>query len=90
MAIVCYSVLLLPVLGFVNIYFMRYSLVSDHWQYIATIVPVRQAFAGATTALARRFMPGQRRFRRPSGCWPCCPSWSWRTKPHVQRCGDLL
>jgi tetratricopeptide (TPR) repeat protein len=56
MLIVCYVALLLPVLGFVNIAFMQYSLVADHWQYIATIVPCAM-FAGISVTLARRFLP---------------------------------
>ena len=45
MLVVCYVALLLPVLGFVNVYFMEYSLVADHWQYAAMIVPCA-VFAG--------------------------------------------
>jgi protein O-mannosyl-transferase len=52
--IVCYVALLLPALGFVAIIFMQYSLVADHWQYAAMIVPCA-ALAGVAAALARGF-----------------------------------
>ena len=61
MLLVCYVALLLPALGFVNVYFMRYSLVADHWQYAAMIVPCA-VFAGAATTLFDRW-----RWGRPAG-----------------------
>jgi protein O-mannosyl-transferase len=58
MLIVCYAALLLPVLGFVNISFMQWSLVADHWQYAATIVPAA-VLTGAAANWAFR-QPGRR------------------------------
>ncbi len=73
MLIVCYVALLLPVLGFVNLDFMRYSLVADHWQYLAMIVPVA-VFAGLAAFVARRFLRRWRRSWRRRHYWPAWPS----------------
>lgn len=43
-----YVLTLLPVLGFFNIYFMRYSLVADHWQYLS-IPGIIALFSGTVT-----------------------------------------
>ena len=47
-----FCVMLVPVMGFTDVYFMKYSLVADHYQHLALIGVV--AFAGSAWA-RRRF-----------------------------------
>jgi protein O-mannosyl-transferase len=46
-----FVVSLFPVLGFFNVYFFRYSFVSDHFQYLAGIGPLALAASGIVTGL---------------------------------------
>ncbi len=48
-----YLTMLMPALGFVNIYFMRYSLVADHWQYFS-IIGLIALVVGAGATIAER------------------------------------
>jgi protein O-mannosyl-transferase len=64
MLMVCYVGLLLPALGFVNIAYMEMSLVADHWQYAAMIVPCA-IFAAVMATLGRPL------WRRPAGYALC-------------------
>jgi tetratricopeptide (TPR) repeat protein len=51
-ALGCYAAALLPILGFIKMSFMRYSLVADHFQYAA--LPVAMAVLGAVCISAGR------------------------------------
>ncbi len=44
---------LFPVLGFFNLYTFRYSLVANHYQYLASLGPITLAAAGAVLLFAR-------------------------------------
>jgi len=48
-----YVVSLFPVLGFFSVYFFRYSFVSDHFQYLASMGPLALAGAGIVTIVGR-------------------------------------
>ncbi|MBW2275089.1 MAG: tetratricopeptide repeat protein [Deltaproteobacteria bacterium] len=51
---------LAPVLGFFDFYYMMYSLVGDHYQYVAIVAVIAGAVGGAT-ALAARLAAAPRR-----------------------------
>jgi protein O-mannosyl-transferase len=48
-----YVVSLFPVLGFFDVFFFRYSFVSDHFQYLASMGPLALAGAAIVTAVGR-------------------------------------
>jgi tetratricopeptide (TPR) repeat protein len=48
-----YVISLFPVFGFFSIYFFRYSFVSDHFQYLASMGPFALAAAAGTEGLDR-------------------------------------
>ncbi|MDE3099753.1 MAG: tetratricopeptide repeat protein [Verrucomicrobiota bacterium] len=50
-ALFYFLALLFPVLGFVNVYYFRYSFVADHFQYLACMGPLALLAAGIVTTL---------------------------------------
>ncbi|HUJ72967.1 MAG TPA: tetratricopeptide repeat protein, partial [Verrucomicrobiae bacterium] len=51
--VLCFVAMLLPVLGFFNIFFFRYSYVTDHFQYLACIGLIAPAVSAATSTFQR-------------------------------------
>jgi len=56
--VLIYILLLLPSLGFLNIYFFVYSFVADHWQYLACLGIITPCASGIVL-LAAKFKPWQ-------------------------------
>jgi tetratricopeptide (TPR) repeat protein len=56
-AVLIFGGTLLPALGFLNVYPMRYSFVADHFQYLASVALIALAAAGAWRALAHMPAP---------------------------------
>jgi len=56
--VLIYILLLLPSLGFLNIYFFIYSFVADHWQYLACLGIITPCASGIVL-LARRIKAWQ-------------------------------
>jgi tetratricopeptide (TPR) repeat protein len=57
-AILCFASALFPVLGFLDVYYMRYSFVADHFQYLAE-VGLTVLFASGMTLAAGRWTAGK-------------------------------
>ena len=73
-----FVVTLLPVLGFFNIYFMKYSLVADHWQYVS-IPAVIALLIGLGKKLGTRLqvLPGVK-FIVPALLIGACGALTWQ------------
>ncbi len=52
-AVLIYAGVMLPMLGFFNIYYARFAQVSDHFQYHASVALITLAAAGITHNIAR-------------------------------------
>ena len=79
-----YVVSLFPVLGFFSVYFFRYSFVSDHFQYLASMGPLALTGAGIVTGCNR--LAASRRFSALPSTWQC----SATSTLLVGVCGVLL
>jgi protein O-mannosyl-transferase len=81
-----YVVSLFPVLGFFNVYFFRYSFVSDHFQYLASMGPLALAGSAMVESCNRLAVS-----RRPSTLAPAARhSAEEATTLSMPFCGILL
>jgi tetratricopeptide (TPR) repeat protein len=80
-----YVVSLFPVLGFFSVYFFRYSFVSDHFQYLASMGPL--ALAGAGIVMGCRRLSAT---RRPSALSSTSRHEAVVTTPLVGICAVVL
>jgi tetratricopeptide (TPR) repeat protein len=90
-----YVVSLFPVLGFFSVYFFRYSFVSDHFQYLASMGPLALAGAGIVTGCSRlaasrhlSALPSTSRQATPQGSGVAGNAVA--TTPLVGTCGVVL
>jgi tetratricopeptide (TPR) repeat protein len=54
-----FCVALLPVMGFIDVGYMKYSLVADHYEHLALISVVAAVAAGASALLSKSSQPGK-------------------------------
>jgi tetratricopeptide (TPR) repeat protein len=72
-----FCVSLVPVMGFTDVYFMRYSLVADHYEHLALIGAIAPAAAGF--ALLRGRLAGLSRRAADVGCFAVLAGLAWLT-----------
>lgn len=59
-ALAYFVLMLAPVLGFLEFYYLKYSFVGDHYQYFAIAAPIALAVGGTLTLARRLSMPARR------------------------------
>jgi len=82
-AVGCFAITLLPLLGVVDFGYLQYSFVADHFQYLPSASLITALAAAATIALQRAGGPGR------AGGWCCLAvlllilaSLTWRSAAH--------
>lgn len=76
--VLCFGGVLVPALGFFDVYFFRYAWVQDHFQYHASIVGLALLAAGATRLAGRMHWPGAARALAALAVLALLGSLTWR------------